>query len=365
MKKLSTLITLFVLASCKVDNEHHGAGPVQMETGADPSAATEMATVADGTDSQADGSDTAETTDPSQCTGDDWGHYTCQGWIAGLYRYQNKGTNYQFAFNSVEHAECVTIPLCEPVSGGMDSEFLAMRCKAKCDQMVLDGELPAGGPWPATSGVPTAWDFAKTVCIFAPNGNNGTVPNPTDGVTNQPTGTPEFKESCDNIAPLTDPMIPQEVFEGCFDNDMCANEMGACPGWDPGARITSSLNSSTKTYTVTIKKSLIAELMDGDYACLWAANEGMWTYTDSPSPLRWKFKGLSATHFYYKMGFRNDDWDATIKSNAIGATVYALSTFNGMNDAFDALNPPPASPSYVITFKRGASTYTMNLTFIN
>lgn len=358
MKKYSlALVSLTCLLACKVDHEHHGAGSVDsLESGADPSAATDMTTFADGSASQA----SADDSDTNACGGDDWEHYTCQGWIAGMYESSlAHDGKYQYSINAVDHAECVTIPICEANMGGMDNEYLYSRCKAACDAMVAGNELPVTA-FPAHDGV---WDLKKTVCVFADNGNNGTVPLDYDGVPNQPTGTQAFKDSCDNIGSVLGPTIPQVIDEGCFDNDMCANEMGACPGWDPGARITSSLNATTKVYTVTIKKSLIAELLDGDYSCLYAANEGMWTYTDVPSPLRWKFKGLSATHFYYKMGFRNDDWDVKIKKNAVGATVYSLSALTGMGDAFDALNP--GTTSFVITFKRGTALYTMNLTFVN
>ncbi len=92
--------------------------------------------------------------------------FACLGWEAGLYRNGGVGP-YQFmnlpgAYNAFA---------CSPQTVELDSPYLPQAdvlaaCRSTC-------EASRHGGWPETVGT---WQLGAEVCVYASNGNNGSVP---------------------------------------------------------------------------------------------------------------------------------------------------------------------------------------------
>lgn len=373
--RTTALLALTALVACKVEDVN-GPPPdpsdTITDTGNEGGDTVADATVDEGSGPMESATAADSTGDPADCSEEQWGHYTCLGWVAGMYTRTDgtQPTNYQFYFSSEPQpwqAECVTIPICRPFFGDEtvtdDGEFAYAQCKAECDAEVANGEHP----FPATvsSG---SWTLRKTVCIFADNGNNGVVPNPTDGVTNTPGS---YSGQCPwgpSVVGGGAPVVDTVIYEGCFDDDVCEDETGvSCSNWRPGNSITHS--SSGTTHTSTITSALALSLLSGgsDLGMLYKCDDGFFTmYPGAGGSESWKMSaGMVSKDTLYKLGFRAGDYNFRVKKTGT-SSWYDLDTLAHILVAFDALHP--GTTSFTIEWRRpvGGSyaTHTMTLSFV-
>lgn len=115
-----------------------------------------------------DGTSSTSSTGGPACVPQTLHRYSCLGWEAGLYRNGGAGA-YQFfnlpgGFNAF---------VCSPQIVDLDSPHLPQSevlaaCRAECEAH------PTGG-WPDSAGT---WLYSgQNVCVYASNGNNGSVPS--------------------------------------------------------------------------------------------------------------------------------------------------------------------------------------------
>lgn len=109
-------------------------------------------------------SSTGDPTPPPVC--ETVHRYSCLGWEAGLY--QNGGTGaYQFmSLPGGVNAFACSPRVVELESAHLPQSEVLAACRADCEANRIGG-------WPDTAGT---WQHTADVCVYASNGNNGSVP---------------------------------------------------------------------------------------------------------------------------------------------------------------------------------------------
>jgi hypothetical protein len=314
-------------------------------TGFDPSMGSAVSDTVSATNTDSSSGD--ESTGGGECM-PEMARYQCYGWVAGVYLREDVSlTNYQFVFGQNVHADCVAYEIVIPYVGDADNNPLVMdACRTECEAGVDAFE------WPATE-ANGFWDFQRTVCVFAPNGNNGVIPNPTDGVANTPSGAANLACGVGHIGPVLGPDLPQTVYLGPAIDDNCA--MAQCGSWDPAADVLYRYSSTTKTHTVRLEQALLDEILGNFGRDLMGCDDSRWLETfPSGGGTLWKAKNIVAGDLLYTMGLRTGDYAARVrKTTPITSAWYPLDSWLHIGTAFAALINTSA---LTIEFKRPKST---------
>lgn len=252
----------------------------------------------------------------------EWGKYRCEGWVVGLYSTDAAPTNYEFAFGATVMGQCIDeIEICVVDVGTDDSAFLFEECRDACEAM--------NWGWPSVppTGNHNAWELRKSVCVFAPDGAQGYVPQGLENVTDQP-GVMD----CPNVGP-TGSGIQQVFYVDTCDDSECVSP--SCTGWNPNGAISYSYNATTRVHTVSMARSYVENLMDSDYARLYECDPGRY---EEVSTGVWKMQDMVSGDFLYRLGFRHGDYDLRIRRNISFVWWYTLQGFMQIADAYDALH---------------------------
>jgi hypothetical protein len=308
---------------------------------------------------------TADNSGGQMCPDEDV-NYECHGWVAALYTRENDAThsNPQFFFyaNWKDQTDCVHFEMATSFIGDTSpdvDEALFPMCKSLCEDMLPNYN------WPDDPSGDGLWHFWKSVCVFAPNGNHGYVPD-QDGVTNSPGVVPTADNGgCSNIGVVGGgaDYIPQVPYVDADPGMECF--LPECEGWDPPSEISWSYNTSSKTHTTHINKAFMDEVYANMGNDLYGCDNGRWEQLFIGGVETWKMQHLGIREFLYSMGFRSGDYALKIRRNVTGEPFYDLDNLEHMGDAFSALY---TYASFKLEFKRPklASPYydlhTMNLT---
>lgn len=262
--------------------------------------------------------------------------YRCHGWIAGIYERVGSPTNLQFDSNSahpdilalydvsdpnygVGAAQCISFDICIPEVGTTNLDALLLdTCKDECelmDDIVWPDWLDATEqyfPW-----------TGETACVFAIDGNNGTIPNASYDTnaaggpytfSNNATSTPKIDCTYDlngstvhYVESTTAPHKDQVLYI----DDECENgacEDAACENWDPAGWIQTSYNATTKTYSVRVPEWMVDSILEnGGWHSLYGCDDAMWWDSTTGTGEFWSMINVASGDFLYELGFRNGD----------------------------------------------------------
>lgn len=152
----------------------------------------------------------------------------------------------------------------------------------------------------------------------------------------------------------------QAIFKHPCTNDTCQDQIGLCDAWSPISEITSRLNATTKTYTVSVDHAWLDDLIHNSLEEVYYCDNGRFSQVGTT----WKMVNLVSGEMLYVLGFRTNDYDLRIKKTGT-TTVYLLNSVSAMVNAYTILRNETA---LTVSFKRvvggTATTYTMNITLI-
>lgn len=297
----------------------------------------------------------------SSSTGDEcpeWGRYDCRGFAAGLFCREgicNAGFGYEFQFGAsgqqavcIEDGGTVSIPICVPFVGEIDSDFLFDECRAECESLTWEWpeEVVIGG---------ITWEFAnQTVCVFEPVGNDGWVPQDQEPA-DMPAGQNIGPADCDFFDD-----DPQVVYQAPCDNEEC-QDTSVCSTWDHD--VDSKISTSFKagpppTYTTKVNTAFWNAFVEERFAELYACDEGRYHESIIGGVSSWAIKDAVAGEFLYELGFRNGDSLVKIAwTGTPGAWTY-LDSYEDMAAFYDLHGD---KTSFKLEWLRGLVVHKMNL----
>lgn len=291
----------------------------------------------------------------------DTGLYACHGWVAGVYQRSDTG-NKSFVFGTDLNAHCVggegeTILIPLPNQGSdADNELGFSECKSACDELVAGGMYGESywGPLPAGY---SQYAYLRTDCIFAPDGNNGRIP---DGQLDADLSG--ASELCDWVGKSGDIIngIPVQIpYVEPAPDDMCA-PMVQCDDWNPQSTSNITHNLVGTTHTTWIDDVFLAELLDTLAAQAYECDVGRFAESIRSGVTSFAMSNLQSNgELLYSLGFRSGDNSFRVKKTGT-TTWYTLDSFAHIADAFDALHPLTGGLTF--EFHRGSATHTLNLT---
>lgn len=289
---------------------------------------------------------------------DNFTKYRCRGWKAAVYK-NNALRRFDFSGGSFpngdKYARCESFEICMDYVGEADNETLFMACADQAEES--NDWTPPAHPYTGTVG--ELWTLDHIEYVFAEQAGYAVIA----GVTG------DFYDSGCSWIPTnsTDPKDQQCTGGDCVSPEECPAMGQSCVGWDPGSKITSSLNTSTRTYTTTINKVWLTALADDFFDAIPVCDSGSWTWSTSATPDKWRMQDLVSRDFMYKLGFRNNDEQIRIKKAGTETwyNLYGSTMEDGYAAMADALAIMFSGTSFVLEFKRPVGgtlvTYTMNL----